>query len=315
MSRVMDIGNFYDSQLKEWELARDNYSALSQVLTRPVVTGDFTLLVQYNPGRIISSSAKVDAKTINSRPCFLCSHNRPVEQKTLECTDGIFLLVNPYPIFPHHFTLVSVSHMPQRIMGHVGSLLNIVQMLPGYTVIYNGPACGASAPDHFHFQAVPKDVLPLEGFWMKQFTCQFSLKGTQVFTSSGYPGSIVTLVGSDVKNMEHVFGMLYQILSEASGTSDEPMMNILASYRQHNCIIHVIPRRKHRPDQYYETGGSQLLLSPASIDMGGVLVMPREEDYNRVTGELAEDIFNQVCMDDVFITDVITKLKVTYDHQ
>lgn len=310
MSMVMDIGNFYDSQLKEWELARENYSALSQVLIRPLAIGGCTLFVQYNPGRIISSSAKVDARSINSRPCFLCSHNRPVEQEALECTDGIFLLVNPYPIFPHHFTLVSVSHTPQRIMGHVDSLLNIVQMLPGYTVIYNGPACGASAPDHFHFQAVPKDVLPLEGFWMKQFTCQFSMKGTQVFTSSGYPGSIITLMGNDVKGMEYVFEMLNQILSEAFGTSDEPMMNILACYRQNNRIIHVIPRRKHRPHQYYEKGSSQLLLSPASIDMGGVLVMPREEDYNRITGELAKDIFNQVCMDDVFITDVITKLKV-----
>jgi hypothetical protein len=315
MNAALDLEQLYRSQLEQWALADENYAALSRVMVRPVSVSGCQLLLQFNPKRIISTSAKVDTRSINERPCFLCTTNRPPEQKGLPCLDEFLVLVNPYPVFHHHFTIISNDHRPQRIRNHFGKLLKITEMMEEYTIFYNGPACGASAPDHFHFQAIPKEILPLEQTWIALFTRQYYLKGVEVYTPEGYPGKMITFAGSDAETIEQFLQALYKLLSETIPAVDEPMMNVLAYYRNKRWTIHIVPRRAHRPVQYFEAGENQLLLSPASIDMGGVLVIPRESDFSRITKADIEDVFRQVCVDDFFIDEIIKKLKHEYEQQ
>ena len=119
--------------------------------------------VQFNPGRYISTSAKVDEKSINDRKCFLCPANLPEEQKGILYEEEYLILGNPFPIFPEHFTIPNINHVPQQIKNNFPLMLKLTKDLSKhYVVLYNGPKCGASAPDHFHFQAGTKNFMPIE---------------------------------------------------------------------------------------------------------------------------------------------------------
>ncbi len=305
------IEALYEHQLHNWEMARNNYSGLSKTRTRTLSFGDFNILVQFNPERIRSSAAKVDSKSVSERPCFLCSSNRPVQQEEISYNQDFILLVNPYPVFSRHLTIPALQHIPQRIMGNFGTMLQLARDLQLYTIIYNGPNCGASAPDHMHFQAVPKGVLPVEQDYESKnhLTLWKSIRGSEISFWNNYLRNPVTLSSSDAVSLESVFGLLYKILADGLSSSEEPMMNILARYEDDRWIIHIFPRKLHRPWQYYKTGDDQLLLSPASIDMGGVIILPHEKDFNRITREDVADIYSQVCVDDAFISDLANRLE------
>jgi ATP adenylyltransferase/5',5'''-P-1,P-4-tetraphosphate phosphorylase II len=162
MSEPIGIDLFIERQLIEWEQAGENYAGLQKVMVRTIPFSGYEMLVQFNPKRIISSSARIDAKSISERPCFLCDHNRPFQQQGLPYENDYIILVNPYPVFRKHLTIPSVRHLPQSISGNFKVMLKLASDLPQFTIIYNGPKCGASAPDHFHFQAVERGVLPIE---------------------------------------------------------------------------------------------------------------------------------------------------------
>jgi hypothetical protein len=275
-----DLKDFYDSQLKDWPLAGDNYAGLRDVTLRDFNINGHTCHAQFNPKRIISSSAKVDPKSISERPCFLCQHNRPAEQKSISY--GKYeILVNPYPVFHHHFTIPAKDHVPQRITGNFRAMLDLARDMRGYTLIYNGPNCGASAPDHFHFQAIPVGILPVERY----------------FEASDFISHPLTMTGKDPDSIEKAFEKLFSVLEKLLPATDEPMINILSLYNAGSWTIRIFPRKAHRPSQYYDTGENQLLISPASIDMGGILVMPREEDFRKINTDTIKEIFNQVCVD------------------
>ncbi len=168
MSNVTDLASqaheLLERQKSNWPLARDNFAALANVQTRVVEVDDITFRLQFNPGRLVSTSAKVDAKSIGERKCFLCTANRPKEQESVPFGDDYLVLINPFPIFPEHFTIPHREHVPQRIAGSLGAMLELAQaMSPRYTVFYNGPKCGASAPDHLHFQAGDREFMTIEG--------------------------------------------------------------------------------------------------------------------------------------------------------
>jgi hypothetical protein len=158
------VRELFEDQFRDWALARDNYHQLDEVRVRRVSFPGYNISVQFNPGRITSSAAKVDAKSIEARPCFLCEKNRPAEQQGIPIEDGYIILINPFPIFRRHLTIVSGSHTPQRIAGNFGTMLALARSLPEYVIFYNGPQCGASAPDHLHFQAGNRDSSRLR--WM-----------------------------------------------------------------------------------------------------------------------------------------------------
>jgi len=264
----------FEEQLNTWELAKKNYDALSRVKTKTFETDQCEYRVQFNPERITSSSAKVDAQSIRERKCFLCLNHLPPEQKGIPFKERYRLLVNPYPIFPRHLTIPDVSHTPQRILPHLEDMFDLAEQLDDYILFYNGPVCGASAPDHFHFQAGNKGFLPIEKDWAKR--CPF-------------------VIESDSKeDAGKRFREIYHSLEIKPG-EDEPMINVLTWYDHGRWIVCVFPRKKHRPACYYAEGEENRLISPASVDIGGVLVTPLEKDFNTITVAEIEAILQEVC--------------------
>jgi len=294
------IDELFSSQLQDWDLARNNYGLLENVRTRKLDFGTFEISVQFNPERMKSSAAKVDARSIGERPCFLCGKNRPMEQKGLTFENRLSILVNPFPIFRRHLTIPSIDHIDQRIGNNLGTMLSLSQAMPAFTVFYNGPQCGASAPDHFHFQAGNKGFIPLENDFSigAHTSLLLSEPGLKVWKWEEYLRGIITLKGSDREKLIRFFDRLFTGLSEIQPDRPEPMLNILAGYESGEWIVHIIPRKQHRPAQFFRQGTDQLLISPAAVDLGGMIITPREEDYNRISRNDIEDIFRQVCFEE-----------------
>jgi len=293
------INELFSSQLREWDLAKLNYSQLDKVRTRKLNFGTFEVLVQFNPERIRSSAAKVDAQSIGERPCFLCCKNRPPEQRGLVFENRLTILINPFPIFRRHLTIPSEFHTDQRIKKNFDAMLSLAKSMPSYTVFYNGPQCGASAPDHFHFQAGNTGFMPVENDFRngKHTTLLLSKPGIEIWKWKTYLRGIITLKGSDRKKLVLVFDRLFDRLSETQPDRPEPMLNILAEHSSDVWIIHIIPRKLHRPTQFFSKGNDQILISPAAVDLGGVIITPREEDFNSISKSDIEDIFQQVCFE------------------
>jgi hypothetical protein len=300
MNYSQRIEDLFTSQLRDWELAGVNYSLLSKVRTKRLVLKGFELLAQFNPERMRSSAAKVDSKSIEARPCFLCSMNRPAVQKGVGFEDDLTILINPFPIFNRHLTIPSEKHVDQRIGTNFLSMLNLAEKLPGFLIFYNGPECGASAPDHFHFQAGNRGFLPVEsdfasGRLAEKIYCE---NGIELWHWRNYLRGIMTIKGSASADLVFIFNNFYRKFSQIQPDKPEPMVNILAYYQDGFWIVHIIPRKIHRPVQFFEKGEKQLLLSPASVDLGGVIILPREEDFLKITENDVRDIFEQVCLTD-----------------
>lgn len=304
------INELFSEQLNSWELARLNYRGLSKVRTRKLSFDGFEVYVQFNPARIISSSAKVDVRSIEERPCFLCTGNRPKEQKGILLDDDMIILVNPFPIFRRHLTIPSESHINQRIIDNFSLMLSLSQAMHMYTVFYNGPQSGASAPDHLHFQAGNIGFMPVEMDFTdgRHARLVSSVPGLEIWKWEGYLRGIITLRGNDGEKLAGVFGKLFESLSRRQPERPEPMMNILSGYSSDEWTIHIFPRKQHRPRQFFSTGDDRLLISPAAVDLGGVLITPREEDYEKITGEDVIDIFSQVCFSDFEIEALVSEI-------
>lgn len=315
-SEAFTIDSLFDQQLSYWELAHDNYAGLQNVVLKPMPFSGHGIMVQYNPKRIISSSASIDPHVVTQRPCFLCEHNRPPEQQGIKYRNDYIMLVNPYPVFRRHLTIPTVQHQPQYIQGKFGTMLQLAGDLPDFSIIYNGPECGASAPDHFHFQAIQRGVLPIETDFSAKKKCFFQgrFNGMDIFTWDNYLRKLITISGQDIVALENLFVRLYGLLATMLQSAGEPMINILAQYDHDNWIVHIFPRKQHRPRQFFETGEKQFVLSPASIDMGGIIIMPREEDFKKITRADIADIYKQVCVDDVLIGALVKSLSDGYDN-
>lgn len=292
------VNDLFEAELQDWDLAKVNYSNLKKVKTRKLNFLNFEILVQYNPERMRSSAAKVDVKSIEARPCFLCSKNRPDQQSGLAFEEDMTILVNPFPIFMRHLTVPSENHTDQRILGNFGKMLNLAASIPDYLVFYNGPQCGASAPDHLHFQAGNRGFLPIEtDFPGGKFTKLLSVSsGVEIWHWHDYLRGMITLKGTDIKNLILVFNKFYEKFSISQSANAEPMLNIITYSGADGFIVHIIPRRIHRPSQFFSEGNDQILLSPASVDLGGVIITPREEDFYKITPLDVKDIFTQVCI-------------------
>jgi hypothetical protein len=299
------INDLFDAQLNEWELAGINYNLLKKVMSRTLNFSGVEILVQFNPERMRSSAAKVDAESIEARPCFLCSRNLPVQQRGISFNNEMIVLVNPFPIFARHLTIPSENHTDQRILPNFGKMLDLADSLPGYLLFYNGPQCGASAPDHLHFQAGNRGFLPVENdFISGKFTRLLYVKnGVEIWNWSEYLRGIVTLKGHGSEQIVSIFNGFYRKFAAFQPDKPEPMLNILAYKEGNDFIVHIIPRILHRPRQFFEAGSQQILLSPASVDLGGVIIVPREEDFIKINESDIRDVFNQVCLGEDKIAD------------
>ena len=308
---------FFHRQLQTWDEARQRYRALLQVQTRELVADTFTLAVQWNPARIASTGARIDAKSIAERPCFLCQKNRPKEQMHRVIDGKYELLVNPFPILPVHFTLPTLKHQPQRIWPMYGELLRLAARNRDLTLLYNGPRCGASAPDHAHLQAVSSGVLPLQQSWQRlsrnllEVVKSSDTEGIWQITDS--PAAAFVIRSHGVETGEELFHRLYNSLPP-SPDHTEPMMNIIAWSSGDELLSVIFPRRKHRPDCYTAEGDDQFIISPGAVDMGGLIITPREEDYRRLTAELVAGIYEEVSLTAEQMRQVADQLKAPADE-
>lgn len=274
-SQMIDIDSFFSRQLSQWPMAADNFAALGNVLIREVEGAD-GFKVQFNPARIVSTGANVSKEAIKVRKCFLCEANRPPEQIGLDWGDYV-ILVNPFPIFPGHLTIPAKTHTPQLISGRAADMLRLAADLPGYTVFYNGARCGASAPDHIHFQAVPSDRLPLWGT-VKENGLTTVIGGQKAFVIK------YTDIDAAAKQLQSYLAYL-----PVDADSGEPMVNVLC--RESSLVV--IPRRRHRPSDY-GSGDGRILLSPASIDLSGVLITPLRRDFDSIDAETVRRVLSEV---------------------
>ena len=283
-------------QTQEWELAARNYKGLEKVEKHFFeFDSGVKIGVQFNPERIYSSAAKVDDKSISERKCFLCMENLPTEQKWVKYNHLYVILVNPFPIFPKHLTIPHRRHIDQRILEHFPEMLNLAQELDDFTIFYNGPRCGASAPDHFHFQAGNKGFMPLnEEFQKHSRRLLKQAENCSAWTMDNYLRNCIVLKGDDEKTLVHWFEKIYNLMQNFMQQEPEPMMNILANRETDHWEIFIFPRKLHRPWQFFSEDENKILLSPASVDMGGVLITPRKEDFEKLSATDILDIFAQV---------------------
>jgi hypothetical protein len=297
------VDYLFNSQLKSWSLMNKNYDALKNIHTKSFWFEGMKLIMQFNPERIISTSAKVDESSIANRACFLCTENLPEEQKGILLRDDFILLCNPYPIFPQHFTIASLDHKPQQISDSLNEFLEISKLLsPNYTMIYNGPACGASAPDHLHFQAGTRQSIPIEND-IQQMKNDFGKivyeneLMTTTFITDGLR-RIIFIESTDRSHLEKTFRKIFKEYENLNSAEPEPMMNLLCTHNKEfgwNVVIFL--RSKHRPECFYKDDPDKILISPAAVDLGGLIVAPREDDFIRADKELLKKIFNEVSLD------------------
>lgn len=305
----------FKEQLLSWEQARSNYKALENVLVKDVNVGGFPFKVQFNPARIVSSSAKVDAKSIQERKCFLCKENRPEVQKGLdfvynkERENSYTVLINPFPIFPKHLTIPVDTHTEQLIGGRIGAMLALAKELPDYTLFYNGPKCGASAPDHFHFQAGNRGFLTIEQELHKLDREELLInERVRVSAINSVFNGLLAIESKEREIAEELFEKVFAVLPLKESEA-EPMVNILCWYCNETYTILLYIREKHRPSHYFAQGGSNILLSPASVDLGGVFITPLEKDFNKLGANLIREILNEVCISKEESRHIINKIK------
>lgn len=288
------VDKLFEEQLAVWTLAGNNYRALDQVRTKYFEDGDSLYKVQFNPARITSSSAKVDTQSIRARACFLCPHHLPVEQRGIAFKTRYQILVNPFPIFPRHLTIPEMQHVDQRIEGRIDDMLDLAQELDRYVVFYNGPKCGASAPDHFHFQAGNKGLLPVEENARHGISGEVLRYNDAILWYADQTAAPRLLIEATEKaDAIHLFETIYGAMTpdEASG---EPMMNLLAWYEEGKWFMCIFPRAAHRPACYYAEGEENLLISPGSVDMGGVLITVQEKDYDKIALQTIRQVMEEV---------------------
>lgn len=306
------LNEFTQSQIQDWPLAAANFKGLEKVQERTYSYEEFVIRTQFNPERMRSSVAEVDKKTIAARQCFLCNENRPLEQGSIEFGDDFLILVNPFPIFRNHFTISCNRHIDQRFIGNAKTLLELAKAMKGFTVFYNGPECGASAPDHLHFQAGESSFMPVTedfGRLKQSERLLFSGTHTQVWAFDNYLRKMISVETRSMDEGLEIIGLYYQHFQAMQPEKVEPMMNALCSWSAGKWTIHLFPRKAHRPTHFYEEGEKQILISPGSVDFGGVFILPRREDFDKITSENIVDILQQVCLDQEIFQELTGQLQ------
>jgi Domain of unknown function (DUF4922) len=287
-------------QRQRWpDLAR-GLDALASIQLRTIRGRRYSTTVQYNPIRMTSTGAKVDPQTISRRKCFLCLENLPEPQQGVLYRGEYLLLCNPAPIFRGHYTVSHTQHRPQAIEESIAMLLSLAHDLsPRYQVFYNGPRCGASAPDHLHFQASPSGSIPLGNwdFLEHHRNGTVSVNGVDIALLANIDRSVLALRAGSPAEAALALEQILSTTKQCLGTSEEPLVNILASWADGLWQVVVILRSKHRPDAYFREDDEKLLISPAAVDMGGLIITPREEDYRRLDARTVEAIYREVSVD------------------
>ena len=318
-SRLIDrAGALLEHQKKTWPMLAQGYSAYSAIDSKRIESEGSTIVVQQNPRRVGSTAAPVDRASVEARKCFLCPDALPPEEKGIAYGDMI-LLCNPFPVLDRHLSIVHKDHIEQKIAGNIETLLGLAADLsPDYFVLYNGPRCGASAPDHLHFQACSRALLPIEETIRGSVEeaapaphCsvyeETSVQGLEVFTINDCGRSLIVFGGS---NLDEVAGWVYATLAELSAGSPEvePMVNLICTYERRRWTVYLFPRARHRPAFFYAEGDDRLLVSPGAIDMAGVIVVPEREHFDRIGATEVRTIFSEVSLTETEVNEITERV-------
>lgn len=294
-------------QKRDWKLAHENYTSLTTVQTRSFQEDGRIAVLQFNPERIRSSAAKIDPASLRERPCFFCG--RPEVQESLMYNDSFELMLNPYPIFEDHLTIPLRRHEKQQIRPYYSDMLDLASDLTRYALFYNGPKCGASAPDHMHFQAAPKNGFPVRRGWGTLPKRLIRNSGrTKLYISERYFPVTFFLVSEEKEEAVHLFDLLYSRMPVR--TNDyEPMMNLLTWKEEEAWITCIFPRKALRPSCYYAEGEANILISPATVEMSGLFVVPLEKDFQKVTYPALAKIWEEVSITEKEKNELVRKIK------
>ena len=299
-------------QKRSWQDLQEGYTALKNVKERTLPCRGFSVRLQYNPGRMKSSAAVVDKSDGNERPCFLCLDQLPDGQKGILYRREYLILCNPMPVFSSHFTVSHLDHCPQAIGEHIDTFTQLMTDLSfGWVVLYNGPKCGASAPDHFHFQIVPSGQMPVEREILEEgrLTQLKRIGGVSLCCARGLGREAVIFEGDDPMVLERAFKRFLEALKKVLVIDEEPMMNIAGFRGERRWHLVVFPRKKHRPEAFFREGNGRVLVSPGVIDMGGLLITPVERDFDRLDATTVEGIYSEVSLETEIVEKAIDALR------
>jgi hypothetical protein len=301
------------SQRETWPMLSSGYGSLAAVETRIMRFGDVRIHLQFNPGRMTSSAARTDDKSIRERKCFLCPAHLPPGQKGFLFEDQFLVLCNPYPILKDHLTVPHVDHRPQEILPWFSAYLRLTRYLgEHFTVFYNGPRAGASAPDHLHFQAGEKLFMGIEEEYASGVGRRMSVGEAGGWRVTGVDDGLRRYVVVEGETMEEVtaaFVIVNDALTRESGGAGEPMVNILGVHGSAGWRLMVIPRTRHRPSFFFAEGEERILLSPAAVDCAGVCTTPVEKDFRKLTEPLVARMFDEVMMSPAAFARVLSDLR------
>jgi uncharacterized protein DUF4922 len=292
---IQRVEQLFERQVRAWPQLAKGIEGLARATTRSVRIDWYDVFVRHIPHRVGSTTAAVDRASIAKRPCFLCRENLPQEEDGLQFDDDFAIYCNPFPIVDRHLTIAHKAHGPQRIENHFGNMLDIAAALPGYFVIYNGPECGASAPDHMHFQAGSRGLFPI----------QKDTAGLAGIVVPNYARNVFLFRGRNRSALIERMDRAIELLTETTGKRAEPLVNIAVFHESAEWVAYLFPRAKHRPEVYH-TG--ELTVSPASIDMCGIFVVPLAHDFERITGEAIAAIFREITLPNDHFLGVASKL-------
>jgi hypothetical protein len=290
---------------------REGYERLTALKERRVEEGNFSVILQYNPQRIKSSGADIDPAAIKLRPCFLCGQNLPPAQKAILYRRQFLVLCNPAPIFPHHFTVSHIKHIPQALSRYLPFFLQLAKdFQPSFALLYNGPQCGASAPDHLHFQAVPKAAVPVlnDGCAGGKKILRREESGVRLFKIDRMEAPFIIVEGQSKASVVAFVRKISKAAKLILSLSHEPMMNLFCAYDEGKWEVAIFLRSKHRPDAYFRSGKDRRLISPGAVDMGGLVIVTREEDFYHLDASAVRGILQEVSLPDNKVEEIITAL-------
>jgi ATP adenylyltransferase/5',5'''-P-1,P-4-tetraphosphate phosphorylase II len=305
-----------EHQRSTWPALADGYDRLAHIETKRIRIAETDAVVQHNPRRIKSTAASIDRASVEARRCFLCEENLPAEEKGLAYGDDLVLLCNPFPVLDKHISVVHREHVEQRLDRHIETMLGLAaDLAPDYFVLYNGPECGASAPDHLHFQACSRRLLPIEEAIRQEDSavedCDACLEsargGFELFTLSGVGRTVIVMRGGSDAEISEWGARVLEDLARATDKR-EAMVNLICTYDRGVWTLYIFPRSRHRPAAFFAEGEDRLTISPGAIDMAGVIVVPERDHFDRLTGELMEGIFAEVSYGEEAVNDLLERI-------
>lgn len=293
---IREVEALFKQQVEAWPQLARGMEGLARAQTRSVSIDGCEIFIRHIPHRITSTTAATDRESIARRPCFLCAEHLPAEEEGVSFGTDFTVYCNPFPIVDRHLTIAHRTHTPQRIVSQFGTMLDLAAALPGYFVIYNGPECGASAPDHMHFQAGLRNLLPIEK----------DTAGLPGPTVPNYARRTLLFRERDRARLIDRVETAIDLLARITGKTSEPLVNIASFHDRDEWVTYLFPRRKHRPEVFH-TG--ELTVSPAAIDLCGIFVVPLERDFQKITGDAIAAIFREITLPEDQFNEVAARLE------